>query len=282
MILVPHCSGQTGNKIDYFIQALALALDTGRSLWYFSGKDLCLFSDLHPEAIPEIKVHCFNRQRNKYVDGVCGLFQNNLPGMRKRYYETNVERIARFVRRPRWLPIVLWNWYFRHDAGIMRHRDKICAYLRAKDAYVLRAKALLAPLRADGSLVVGVHLRRGDYKEAYGGRYYYSDGDYLGFMRQIAAYLERPVRFVAVTNEKLDLDFFKANGMELENVSGSPEEDLVTLSECDCIVGPPSTFSWWASYYGDKPICFARERDLNLTAKGFPKVTRLESRFDNS
>ena len=31
-------------------------------------------------------------------------------------------------------------------------------------------------------------------------------------------------------------------------------EDLYTLAGCDYIIGPPSTFSQWASYYGNKPI----------------------------
>ena len=35
-------------------------------------------------------------------------------------------------------------------------------------------------------------------------------------------------------------------------LNGSTMEDLYTLAQCDIIVGPPSTFSEWASFYGSK------------------------------
>jgi hypothetical protein len=31
-------------------------------------------------------------------------------------------------------------------------------------------------------------------------------------------------------------------------------QDMYTLAECDYILGPPSTFSMWASYYGGRPL----------------------------
>jgi len=31
-------------------------------------------------------------------------------------------------------------------------------------------------------------------------------------------------------------------------------EDLYTLASCDYIIGPPSTFTMWASFYGRVPL----------------------------
>ena len=279
MILVPHCSGQTCNKICYFVQALATALECRRGLVYFFGKDLHLFSDLHPEAVPEINVICLDRQRSKVVDGICGLLQNKIPGMRKRYYETNVARIVGYVRRPKWIPIILWNWYFRNDVGIVRYREQICAYLRARDPFVVRAKGIVSAARKKSSLVIGLHVRRGDYKTAFEGRYYFSDEDYLHFMKSAERSFGRRLAFVAVSNEPLDVAFFAKRGLCVTDASGTTPEDIVTLSECDLVMGPPSTFSWWAAYYGGKPRLLLDDRKMDVDKGAFRPVCRLESAF---
>ena len=36
-------------------------------------------------------------------------------------------------------------------------------------------------------------------------------------------------------------------------------QDMVMLSECDAIIGPPSTFSLTASMYHDIPLCWMEE-----------------------
>lgn len=279
MILVPHCSGQMCNKICYFVQALALALDCKRDLVYFFGRDLHAFSDLHPEAVPAIRVFCGDRQRSKIVDGICGLFQSKLPGMREHYYNTNVERINRFIRRPKYVPIMLWNWYFRNDAGIVRHRDAICAYLQAKDANVRRARTIVAAARQGSDLVVGLHVRRGDYRGWKGGRYCYSDVEYLHFMRRFENVSGQRVSFVMVSNEPVNLNYFRSEGLNVVDASGTATEDVVTLSECDYIMGPPSTFSWWAAYYGNKPRMVLSAKGQAVDLREFAVPTRLESSF---
>jgi hypothetical protein len=35
---------------------------------------------------------------------------------------------------------------------------------------------------------------------------------------------------------------------------GSAVEDLYSLARCDYLLGPPSTFSLWASFYGNVPL----------------------------
>ena len=74
--------------------------------------------------------------------------------------------------------------------------------------------------------------------------------------------------------------FFRAHGLDLTEASGTPQEDVVTLSLCDYRVGPPSTFSWWAAYYGDKPRLSLRSRDDAVSLDKFAKVAALTSRFD--
>jgi len=49
----------------------------------------------------------------------------------------------------------------------------------------------------------------------------------------------------------------------------SPLEDLCTLSECDYILGPPSTFSQWASFYGGRPLYQPAAAEDRVTREKF-------------
>lgn len=64
---------------------------------------------------------------------------------------------------------------------------------------------------------------------------------------------------------------------ELFNLVANPVNnaagDLYALSQCNYIIGPPSTFNAWASFIGDVPLCTLHKKDMQLTLDGF-KVCR--------
>ena len=60
MIYSIQCSGQMCNRILWFAHALATAIDLKANILHPFGKEIRSFSDLNPEAIPEIKIRCFN------------------------------------------------------------------------------------------------------------------------------------------------------------------------------------------------------------------------------
>ena len=275
MILVPNCSGQLCNKLIFFVHALATAIDCGRDLVYFFGKDACSFSDLDPIALPDIRVHVFNWRRSKVVDGVCGFLENHVHPDRQGYSKSLPSLIIRFRNRSRVLPIVLWDWAFRNQGGVRRNRKQIFSYLRPKDAFVARAKDIVAAAREGVDMVVGVHIRRGDYKTAFGGQYYFTDDEYLRFMQDVERSFGKPVRFVIVSNEPVDCAFFAAHGVSVVDASASAPEDVVTLSECDYVMGPRSTFSKFAAYCGDKPLCRILDRNQRVEMSGFENVENL-------
>jgi hypothetical protein len=55
----------------------------------------------------------------------------------------------------------------------------------------------------------------------------------------------------------------------------SPVADLYALAKCDYIIGPPSTFSQWASFYGSKPLFQLRGDDARIKLENF-RVSQLE------
>lgn len=275
LILVPNCSGQMCNKIVYFVTALATAIECGRNLAYFFGEDVRRFSELHPEAIGNLRIYCPNWRRSKIVDWVCGWMEGHFHPDREAYKASSPNVLARFRARPRIFPIILWDWNFRNYAGMKRHRQLICSYLRAKDEFVVRAKGIVAKAREGVDTVVGVHVRRGDFKGAFGGRFYFSDDEYLRFMQDAERSLGRRIRFVIVSNEPVNCAFFASRALSVVNASASAPEDVVTLSECDYIMGPPSTFSGFAAYYGNKPICRIVDREQRIDVGDFKTLERL-------
>jgi hypothetical protein len=180
--------------------------------------------------------------------------------------DLNSEEFLRVVRRHRL--VLVRGWAFRNADNCARHRDAIRAYFAPFDRHLALARALTEPARARGRMLVGVHIRRGDYKNFKGGRYYYSHEQYAQVMAGVqAAFADRDVSFLLCAAEPVPFEAFP--GLEVRRVGGTELEDLYTLAACDLIVGPQSTYSGWASYYGDVPRYVIEDPDAIPAAEAF-------------
>lgn len=279
MIYILQGDGQMCNRIVYFVNALAVAIEFQQDLKHLFADEILKFTNTDPGAIPECRITLRNHKGSKLINYAYGKLWR-FDWATRRYYERNPERVASYRKRCWIFPLVLWNWCFRYNEGIVRHREKICSFLRAKPCYEIRPQQILEKVRSGfNGLVLGVHIRRGDYKEFKGGALFFEDERYLRWMKEFASSVQRPVRFVIVSNEKVDADYFKSNGCDATVVAGLPQEDVVTLSMCDYIMGPASTFSWWAAYYGDKPRLAIESGDDSAVVGNFHKVNALITRF---
>lgn len=131
-------------------------------------------------------------------------------------------------------------------------------------------------------ITVGVHVRRGDYKEHQGGRWYYNDETYLKAIRDIKDQLiqkgESRVRFLICSNEPFDLRNDDAELFQMEPLFPSDcMTDLYGLSQCDYIIGPPSTFSQWASYTGNRPLNVIYREGEEIKLEDFSPIVRIDT-----
>jgi acyl-CoA synthetase (AMP-forming)/AMP-acid ligase II len=108
----------------------------------------------------------------------------------------------------------------------------------------------ITELKNKKCFVVGVHIRKGDYKYWKEGKYYFSDDVYLKYMSNIESEINkisgRKCSFIIFSNENISIN-------ETENIIISRNKwyiDHFLMSQCDLLVGPPSTFTLWASYIG--------------------------------
>lgn len=119
--------------------------------------------------------------------------------------------------------------------------------------------------KGENVVIVGVHIRRGDYKTFIGGRFYFDDIIYISLMRQVEKlFPEKCVQFYVATNECLSEELvrsFKVLSLKSEITAA---HDLYALSKCDYIMGPPSTFSRWAAFINNVPLCFVWDRHQEI------------------
>ena len=147
----------------------------------------------------------------------------------------------------------LSGWSFRTKNLMEKHRDFIINYFKPLKIYRDSAENVILPLKNKFKTVVGIHIRRGDYKNFLYGKYFYEFETYKNAMENIAEIFGHDsTAFVICSNEDIDLDFF--SGLNVVKGPGHFVADLHSLSLCNYIAGPPSTFSMWASFYGNKPL----------------------------
>jgi hypothetical protein len=123
-------------------------------------------------------------------------------------------------------------------------------------------------LRCDAEIVVGIHIRQGDYEQWRGGQFYLTTQEYVQLMWTfVEQFPGKKVGFLVCSNEEQEERFF--DGLTYANGPGHPVSDLYSLSRCDYIIGPLSTFSQWASFYGKVPLCHIEKGQGMITPAEF-------------
>ena len=160
------------------------------------------------------------------------------------------------------------GWTFRAELSAKKHADLVRLFFTPVDTYASRISSLIKSARKGCDLLVGVHIRQGDYKIWLNGTYYYSTSDYVNIMRSAEGlWGGARVRYLICSNEKQDECLFEG----LDYVMGNADqlEDMYAFASCDYLIGPPSTYTMWASFYGSVPLFVIETLDTAITLKGF-------------
>ena len=146
---------------------------------------------------------------------------------------------------------------------------------RPKDEITTKAEAFMATIRRQADIVVGVHIRHGDYKDFFGGLFYYTLEEYHKFMLKIKAiYPAKKVAFFISSNASFSTDIFNdCLCFRFEKEPSGDILDLHTLSLCDRILGPWSTYSRWASFIGEVPLCCIKDRNQQFSEDSFSVIS---------
>jgi len=167
-----------------------------------------------------------------------------------------------------------WN-HKKDDKAIIQYKTTIVNLFQPKKIYTEKVNALFSKLRLEYELIVGIHIRRGDYKEYRDGIYFYDNQTYNNFMTAIQKiHSGKKICFFISSNETIDYSFF--SDKHITSISDALLiEDLYGLSKCDYILGPPSTYSMWASYINDIPLRIIHSKNDVIQEDDFSPIINL-------
>jgi hypothetical protein len=170
--------------------------------------------------------------------------------------------------------VFVHGWRIRAPDSVKRHAEKIREYFRPVAGLETASRQAVERLRQVAEVIIGVHLRRSDYRTWKQGQYFFPPERYAAWMRELAAQFPgRKTAFFACSDEPRQASEFP--GLAVAIGTGPPIVDLYALAGCDYIFGPPSTFSQWASFYGNKPLYQLRSGDDRVERNKF-RVSDLE------
>ncbi|MFM2135827.1 MAG: hypothetical protein RL021_1227, partial [Bacteroidota bacterium] len=101
-------------------------------------------------------------------------------------------------------------------------------------------------------------------------KYFYSIETYKRIISDVTQlFPDKIIKFLLCSN---DPESLKRIHESIDNSIIAPGHELVDLyclSKCDYIVGPPSTYSIWASYYGNVPLYLVRNPEKRFQLDEF-------------
>ena len=162
------------------------------------------------------------------------------------------------------------GWLFRDETNFAKHSAVIRQFFEPIPELRNNVDALIDKARSNCDVLIGVHIRHGDYRQFLDGKYFYETAEYVRLMAKIEQFFAgRRVRFLICSNASL-------NDREFANLShtfgtGHLIEDMYAFARCDFLCGPPSTFSGWAAFYGNVPLYFVESPSQDFTLENFVK-----------
>jgi hypothetical protein len=178
-----------------------------------------------------------------------------------------------FIAGIRSYPVtVCGGWKIASWPLVERHQTELRYWFEPAPVRLVRARDFLDGIRSRHDLVVGLLIRQTDYRAWNDGRFYYSTGEYAEWIRQLVGlHPDKRVAVVIAADEWQDPVAFKGLPCYFAagavNVGGHWFDSFVTLSLCDFIASPPSTFSATAAFVGNKPLLPLADRQQILSVR---------------
>ena len=264
MRVICDAPGQTCNRLWTYVASVAQCIAEHKRM-------VIIFFDWTIEDFPSL-LHCpfiyFPLWHKWYLERGNGW--NNYKGLTWKVTHNKAwDKVFHFLGFKK-------GWYTMSDTRYLAQTKRQLQHIfRPREEIMERASNMIADIRREADMIVGVHIRHGDYKTFFNGRYYYTLDEFHQFMLRIQTlYKDRRVAFFISSNESFDVSIFK--GCRCYRFGKEPSGnilDLYTLSLCNRILGPWSTYSRWASFIGEIPLCFIESKEQQFTDDSFSVVT---------
>lgn len=263
MRIICDAPGQTCNRLWTYVASVAKCIAESKRM-------VIIFFDWTIEDFPNL-LHCpfiyFPLYHKWYLE--CGNGWNNYKGLTwKATHNERMDRVFKFFG-------CVKGWQTRTDIRYLTQTKKQLQHIfRPKDEITTKAERLISELKMNNDIVVGVHIRRGDYATWNDGKFFYSLEQYHQFMLRIKSlYKDKSVAFFISSNEDFSTDIFDdCICVRFGKEPSGAILDLYTLSICDLIIGPFSSYSRWASFIGEVPICYLENANQSFDENSFSPI----------
>jgi hypothetical protein len=263
ILIVCDQYGRLGNRLFLFSQLIEIHRKTGREIWmpgffdykhYFESTKSTRFIRYPEKNIPnpfslEETFLSFNRIhklfKNSFLSKVIPILE---------YYSMDqgnpIERILSEKNR-----CLLFNGFIFHEY-FLSHESinfKIRKSFLPSSEYEKLINEPICKLRKKNEVLCGVLVRQTDYRTWNDGKCFYSSMKYAKILNDTKiAFKNKTLSFFIATDEKQDHELYE--GLDFIIRVGHPIENLYSLSKCDFLIGPPSSYVAWASLYGNIPL----------------------------
>lgn len=282
MLIISAKSGLLGNRLLLFANFIALAIDNNLTVLnpafeeyaeFFIGTSrdfLCCYPP------PDCTAAGNKFIRNKYYKTVKYLrdkkvFKTQEITREKPFNLVNYPNIetlkdSSIVCFQGW--VFRDGWFVEDLPKLHKYADRIRAYFTPLERYTINVNNLILNIKNSADIIVGIHIRQGDYAQHQNGRYFYKTEQYLAVMNSLIKLFEgKTIKFLICSNVPQEPSLFE--DFNCVFATSHLIEDMYALAECDYIVGPPSTYTMWASFYGEKPLYMIRDVRQAINLKDF-------------
>ena len=292
MVIIASKPGQLSNRLFMFAHFIAHAIENGGSVWNPAFDDYAhrfpstagdILSRFPKKTFPITSPRARRAlywiiNRAAALLTRLGLASNRLlQVVRIDWQEVMDLSGPRFSEASRAKLTVIQGWLFLDDENLKKHASVVRTFFEPNFSTGAAVQYVIERAKEGTDLLVGVHIRRGDYATFLGGKYLFSFEDYKRTVNGLRdLFPDQKVSFLVASNEGLPPEI-----TNLEGVTTAPGEavtDLYCLAACDYIVGPPSTYSMWASFFGQTPLLVMTEPDASLRFRDFA-IVRSQSEF---
>ena len=244
MIIVVNPSGNHSNRLFQAIHLEAFAIENNCRYYNPTFNEMGM---------------CFNIRRNYYDFVFNFIFRKLKTRLRLKIHDFSEDYFNQhspsfFILKSN--IVFVSGWFFFQKSLTLKYKD----YFRRK--YSLSSE-IIAERMIDEKcnfqeirekmqsyeVVLGVHVRRGDYKDWENGKYYFNDTTYEEAIQQTVSLCNGKMVFIIIfSNEAVGFEL--QDNMMISNNDWYVDHYLMGL--CDYLIGPPSTFTLWATYLGPK------------------------------
>lgn len=270
MVIIKEKYGQLGNRLWQFAYLIAFGLENNITISYpgfddyakyfqFTKKNIfCSLPGIYSpalipdkvrslifESVPLLKRILLRLDKNKSI-------YNHIWVRRDEYFDMdNIDNVKKITGKK---IITLEGWLTRCNESLLKHSSEVKKLLHPIGEHKGVVDDLHSKLRKKYDVIVGFHIRKD--LEVYEKPRMLTFKEYQILMKNTFTFFNnKKVAFIICSDRELKVERAYFDEYPCYYSTGHFIEDNYSLSKCDYIVvGISSTYSLWASFFGDVPI----------------------------